>query len=108
MLRGYARAMANDDRISLADNDLHGAALAVGAGVGLFAVAVVVGSVMLVLVLFFGAVAGAVVAALASLLLDRMRSRRHRPQDFAPPSLTAGSSPADERREAGHASPQAA
>lgn len=99
--------MPDQDRISIADDDLHVGALAIGAGIGTVLAALLVGSVMLLLVLAFGAVAGAVIAAMVSAVLDR----RHRATakagspDFPPPSLTAGSSPADERREAGHASP---
>jgi hypothetical protein len=86
-------------------NDVHAGALGIGAALGAIAAAVWAGSMMLLIVLAFGAALGAVIAGGIAFIGDLVRGRSRRSGDHAPPGLTAGAGPAAQRAEAGATSP---
>ena len=85
--------------------ELPGAAIGIGAGIGVLLVALWFGSVILVLCLLFGAVLGGLVAVGVSAVVRAVRGRSTASADRPPPGLTANTGPAAQRAEAGAASP---
>lgn len=79
--------------------------VAVGAFAGTLVAALVAGSLMLVLLLAFGAILGAVAALLVVFVGRRLRGERGGSPEHGGQSLSLRTGPAAQRAEAGHASP---
>ena len=98
------QAMA-EDATQEGSNDVHAGALGIGAAVGALVAAVWAGSIMLLIVLAFGAALGAVFAGGIAFIGDVWRGRSKDSGDHPAPGLTANEGPAAQRAEAGATSP---